>query len=57
MTKPATVKDVLKRVEVLERSLKAKDDEIVNLRDAVRDTEKLFTDELHKRDVIITDLY
>ena len=42
---------------MLERFLKVKDDEITSLKSSVRDAEKFFTDELHKRDIIITDLY
>ena len=57
MPKSTTVNEVLKRVEVLERFLKVKDDEITSLKSSVRDAEKFFTDELHKRDIIITDLY
>ena len=57
MAKTANFKDILSRVEKLERTIKAKDDEITKLRDAVRDADKYITDELHKRDAVITDLY
>lgn len=57
MPKPPAVKDVVKRIDVLERLLKAKDGEINDLKSSLRDVEKLFADELNKRDVIITDLY
>lgn len=57
MPKVSTVKDVEKRIDVLERLMKLKDNEIIDLKSSVRAVEKLFTDELHKRDVVITDLY
>ena len=56
MPKSPTTADILKRVELLESSLKEKDAEISNLKSALQETEKFVADELQKRDIIITDL-
>lgn len=56
MSKNAS-KGIEKRLETLERSMKKKDDEIIELKSALRSTEKNFADELHARDAVITDLF
>lgn len=49
-------RDILKRVETLERALKSKDGEIETLSAKLRDVEKSFADEIKQRDVVITEL-
>jgi hypothetical protein len=57
MSKPAWQKDLLLRLEKLERSMKKKDDELRNLRTELRSTKKQFTEELATKDLIITELF
>ena len=57
MSKPAWQKDLLLRIEKLERSMKNKDDEVRNLRTELRSTKKEFAEELATKDLVISELY
>lgn len=57
MPKTAAQKDIEKRLDILERTVKQKDTEIADLKSSLRATEKNFVDELNKRDLTITDLF
>ena len=46
-----------KRLEILERSMKKKDDEICELKSSLRSIEQKFDIELKERDAVITDLF
>ena len=50
-------KDILKRLEFLERSMKKKDDEITDLKQAIKTAEHSFASEINKRDIVISELY
>ena len=57
MSKPSWHKDLLLRIEKLERGLKNKDDELRNLRNELRNTKKEFTEELATKDLVISELF
>ena len=53
----AAQKDILKRLELVERALKQKDGEISDLKETLKTTEQSFESEINKRDLVISDLY
>ena len=57
MTKNYVQHGFEKRLETLEQLMKKKDDEIVELKSALRSVEKNFADEIKERDAVITDLF
>ena len=57
MAKGGIQKSFEKRLEALERSMKKKDDEIVELKSCLRSAEKNFADEIRAKDLVISDLY